>query len=82
MFIGSKALLKMLVWEYSKLEEYRELSRDYESKVVCSKRSPAMNLRPRLHRSGEALFVRPILPARRAIFSLESHQFEIQMASL
>ena len=29
------------------------LSRDFESKVVGSKRAPAMNLRPRLHRSGD-----------------------------
>ncbi len=28
------------------------MSRDFESKVVCSKRAPAMNPRPRLHRSG------------------------------
>ncbi len=29
----------------------------FESKVVGSKRAPAMNLRPRLHRSDKALFV-------------------------
>jgi hypothetical protein len=39
-------------------------------KVVCSKRAPVMDLRPRLHRSGKVLFVCPILPLNNKKFGM------------